>query len=106
MVHVSKAALGAFEDGTAPLDIATLYGLAVALEVPLAWFYDGFATRGSTPAQEPEHSLGLGVSGEAIAELGENARLALLTVYFRQLSAADQSRLVGMARAWAALNTR
>jgi transcriptional regulator with XRE-family HTH domain len=102
MIRMPELELEQFEEGLQPLDVATLYRIAAALEVPLAWFYDGIDVSTHLPFEDEDRSNESAVH-EATEVMTENVRLALLTVYFRQLDAADQSRLLGMARAWASL---
>lgn len=85
-----------YECGANRISAARLWGLAEALEVPVAYFYDGLATTSSRPT-EPANERGDG-GGEVLAR---KETLDLVRAYY-QLGERPRRRLLDLAKS---LNT-
>jgi transcriptional regulator with XRE-family HTH domain len=98
-LKISEEQLHAIEQGEG-VDVALLYKLAVTLEIPTSWFYDGISPSTYLPMEDPGRDA-VSASQEIADSLATQDGLDLLKVYYEQLGANDRKRLVQFARVMA-----
>ena len=96
-LQMSEVDVNAFEAGEREFDVRALFRIAATLEVPLAWFHDGLSLEAILPLDT--------VRGEATSSanvvpniLREKEARSMLDLYFHELDADGQMRLVDVAR--------
>lgn len=95
--QITVEELRAYEAGYRDMDTRTLFRLATVLEVPLAWFYDGLTWQSMAALEATGSGASATARGMTDALRRQEAR-ALLDVYFNDMNADEQARLVDIAR--------
>jgi transcriptional regulator with XRE-family HTH domain len=97
--------LATIEAGTTAPDAVFIVRCAQALEIPIAWFYDGLEPSLLSPLDAPQKSVEAATS-EVVNALDEKMQNELLGSYFDQLGTDDRQRLIVIARALASDGTK
>jgi transcriptional regulator with XRE-family HTH domain len=99
VLNISEDQLQSIERGGG-VDVALLYKLAVILEIPTSWFYDGISPSTYMPMEDSSRDPA-SASREIAEQLTTRDELDLLKVYYEHLNSTDRKRLVQFARVMA-----
>jgi transcriptional regulator with XRE-family HTH domain len=97
LLQISMDTLEKYEDGANAIDVATLFRVAGALEIPMQWFYDGLDPEIYAPLEQPGRSVESATQEVNDAIAGRTDKV-LLATYFDGLGRADKAAVIQVAR--------